>query len=66
MINYQILKANKKKPQKNIMYQISNTKYQIPVKQNGGHDEAGYEGKENNCAGQRTALAFQHAEAAVE
>ena len=36
------------------------------MKQNGGHYEAGDEGKENDCAGQRTAIAFQHAEAAVE
>ena len=35
------------------------------MKQNGGHDEGGDEGKENDCAGQRTAIAFQHAETAV-
>ena len=36
------------------------------MKQNGRHYKAGDEGKENDCARQRTALAFQHAEATVE
>ena len=66
-IKYELSNINHKaceRDQKQQQLRKANDK--IPVKQNCGYDEAGGESEENDCAREKTSLAFQLTEPAVQ